>query len=409
MRFLARQPILDRQRDLFAYELLFRSGMDKNSCEGADLEQVSLLMCDTSFLMGLEKLTGGQRAFVNCPTDFLLKDYISLFPHERVVVELLETIVPTPEVIEACRSLKKRGYLLALDDFGDTPDWDPLVAIADFIKVDFRRASPRQRLSLSTRYAGKGIRMLAEKVETPEEFAEALKIGYSLFQGYFFCRPEILQHRPIPSSKLAYLQLLQEATKPDFKIDALASRIKIEPSLTYKLLRYLNSAIFGFRVEIRSIAHALNLLGERELRKWIAVVSVGVLADGKPDELMKLPLLRGRFCELIAPHVGFAGQSNDLFLLGLLSVTDAILDQPLEAILADMPVRKEIKEALLCRPVPYRNVLDLATALERGDWETIGDLAVLLKLKEESISELYVSAVEWSNALWNQIQEPAFK
>ncbi len=409
MRFLARQPILDRKRELYAYELLFRSGMDQNSCDGNDLEQTSLMMCDTSFLMGLQRLTGGQRAFVNCPTDFLLKDYISLFPHELVVVELLETIVPTPEVIEACRRLKKRGYLLALDDFGDTLDWDPLVAIADVIKVDFRQASQKQRHSLALRYAGKGIRMLAEKVETPEEFAEALKAGYSLFQGYFFCRPEILQHRAIPSAKMTYLQLLQEATKPDFKINALASKIKIEPSLTYKLLRYLNSAIFGFRTEIHSIEHALNLLGERELRKWIAVVSVGVLADGKPDELMKVPLLRGRFCELLAPYVALGDQASDLFLLGLLSVTDAILDQPLDEILEDLPVRKDIKEALLEQAVPYRNVLELVIALERGDWDRISDLAVLLKVREERISELYLSAVEWSNALRSQIQEPAMR
>jgi len=360
-------------------------------------------MCDTSFLMGLQRLTGGQRAFVNCPMDFLLKDYISLFPSELVVVELLETIVPNAEVIDACRRLKQKGYLVALDDFGDTPDWDPLVAIADFIKVDFRRASQPQRHSLAARYAGRGIRMIAEKVETPEEFTEALKTGYSLFQGYFFCRPEILLHRPIPSAKLAYLQLLQEVTKPEFDMEAIASKIKIEASLTYRLLRYLNSAIFGFRTEVRSIAHALNLLGEQELRKWIAVVSVGALADGKPHELMKVPLVRGRFCELIAPDAGFADQASDLFLLGLLSVMDAILDQPMNEILEDLPVRKEIKEALLGQPVPYRDLLDLAIALERGDWKTINHLASVLKLKDERISQPYLSAIEWSVAIWSQI------
>jgi EAL and modified HD-GYP domain-containing signal transduction protein len=398
MKFLARQPILDRNRNLFAYELLFRSGTG-NSCDHPDLEQASVAMLDTSFLIGLQRLTDGQRAFVNCPRDFLLKDFVSLFPPGVVVVELLETIVPDAEVIETCRSLKSRGYLLALDDFEDKIDWAPLVEIADFIKVDFRLTPRVQRHSLAARYAGKGIRMLAEKVETQEEFSEAMKLGYSLFQGYFFCRPEILQERAIPAYKLAYVQLLQTVTTPDFKMEVLASKIKLEPSLTYKLLRYLNSPVFGLRVEIHSVSQALQLLGERELRKWIAVVAVGVLADGKPDELMKIPLVRGRFCELLAPYAGMADQSSDLFLLGLLSVTDAILDQPLDVILEELPVRTDIKEALLEQSVPYRRLLELAMALERADWEKVSAFASSVNMTEEQISELYISAVDWSNVL----------
>jgi EAL and modified HD-GYP domain-containing signal transduction protein len=226
-----------------------------------------------------------------------------------------------------------------------------------------------------------------------------MEAGYSLFQGYFFCRPEILQHRPIPAYKMTYVQLLHCVTTPQFKMELLASKIKLEPSLTYKLLRYLNSPVFGLRTEIHSISHALHLLGERELRKWIAVVAVGVLADGKPDELMKVPLIRGRFCELMAPHCGMADEASDLFLLGLLSVTDAILDQPLDVILEEMPVRLEIKEALLEQRVPYRDVLEAALALERGDWEKVSSFAATVKIKEEQISELYISAVDWSNAL----------
>ncbi|HLJ15899.1 MAG TPA: HDOD domain-containing protein [Bryobacteraceae bacterium] len=404
MKFLARQPILDRNRQLFAYELLFRSGT-ANFCDHPDLEEASVAMLDTSFLIGLQRLTDGQLGFVNCPRDFLLKDYVSLFPPKAVVVELLETIVPDAEVIEACRALKHRGYLVALDDFADNPSWNPLVEIADFIKVDFRLSAPLQRHSLAARYAGKGIRMLAEKVETHEEFSEAAKMGYSLFQGYFFCRPEILQHRNIPAHKLAYLQLLQAVTAPDFKMDALAQRIKLEPSMTYKLLRYLNSPVFGLRVEIHSVAQALQLLGEREVRKWIAVVAVGVLADGKPDELMKIPLVRGRFCELLAPHAGMADQASDLFLLGLLSVSDAILDQPLDVILEELPVRTDIKEALLEQSVPYRQLLELAMALERADWGQVSAFASAMNIREEQISELYISAVDWSNVLRSEARQ----
>jgi c-di-GMP-related signal transduction protein len=398
VKFIARQPILTRRRDVFAYELLFRSGI-QNSFDGVNLEQASVSMFDTSFMIGLQKLTGGQRAFVNCPRDFLLHDYISLLPRDQVVVELLENIAPDADVIDAYQRLKKDGYLLALDDFVDAPEWAPLIEIADFIKVDFRLTNRVEQRALAARNKGNGIRMLAEKVETPEEFSEAMEMGYSLFQGYFFCRPEMMQQRGIPASKLAYLDLLGAAMAAEFDMPALALKIKHEPSLTYKLLRYLNSAGFGLRTAIYSIPHALSMLGERELRKWIAVMSVGVIADGKPDELMTVPLVRGRFCELLAPLAHMDAHSNDLFLLGLLSVMDAILDQPFAAILAELPVRNDVKEALLERPGLYKDMLDLATAHERADWETISLLAPRLGLNEDQIPEIYFSAVDWASAL----------
>jgi c-di-GMP-related signal transduction protein len=405
MKYLARQPILNRSRELFAYELLFRSSL-QNSCEGLNLEVASTSVLDTSFLIGFEKVTAGHPMFINCPRDFLLRDYISLFPPKSVVVEILETVVPDQEVVEACRRLKKAGYTIALDDFVDSPDWAPLVALADIIKVDFRLTARTKQRALVSRYAGKNIRMLAEKVETQEEFAAGMYMGYSLFQGYFFCRPEMMQHRNIPSSKLAYLELLRAATAPEFNVNELALKIKHEPSLTFRLLRYLNSAAFGLRAEVHSVAHALSLLGERELRKWIAVVSVGVLADGKPDELMVVPLVRGRFCELLAPLAGMPGHASDLFLMGLLSVMDAILDKPLDSILAELPVRREIKDALQAQKGLYWQLLEIAIAHERADWEKVGVLVGETRMNEEKVSSLYVSAVDWSTDLRRSIAAP---
>jgi EAL and modified HD-GYP domain-containing signal transduction protein len=205
---------------------------------------------------------------------------------------------------------------------------------------------------------------------------------------------------------LAYLELLRAATAPEFDIQELASKIKHEASLTFRLLRYLNSAAFGLRSEIHSVPHALSLLGERELRKWIAVVSVGVLADGKPDELMVVPLVRGRFCELLAPLAGMPGHANDLFLMGLLSVMDAILDQPLESILAELPVRGEIKDALQARTGLYWQLLELAIAHERADWEKVSALVSETGMNEEQVSALYVSAVDWSTALRRTVRAP---
>jgi EAL and modified HD-GYP domain-containing signal transduction protein len=405
MKYLARQPILNRERGLYAYELLFRSSL-QNSCDGLDLELASTSVLDTSFLIGFEKITAGHPMFINCPRDFLLRDYVSLFPPKFVVVEILESVKPDQEIIEACQRLKQAGYMIALDDFVDSPPWAPLVALADVIKVDFRLTSRSEQAALVSRYAGRGVRMLAEKVETQEEYLEGMQMGYSLFQGYFFCRPEMMQHNTLPSFKLAYLELLQAATAPQFDIQELASKIKHEATLTFRLLRYLNSAAFVLRSEIRSVPHALSLLGERELRKWIAVVSVGVLADGKPDELMTVPLVRGRFCELMAPLAGMASHSSDLFLMGLLSVMDAILDQPLDTILTDLPVRREIKEALLARKGLYWQLLEIAIAHEQADWEKVSALMSDAGMKEEQVSALYISAVDWSTALRHTVRAP---
>jgi|HubBroStandDraft_2_1064218.scaffolds.fasta_scaffold21528_3 EAL and modified HD-GYP domain-containing signal transduction protein len=236
-----------------------------------------------------------------------------------------------------------------------------------------------------------------------------MKMGYSLFQGYFFCRPEMLRHGELPASKLAYLELLRAATATEFDIEKLALKIKHEASLTFRLLRYLNSAAFGLRAEVHSVTHALSLLGERELRKWIAVISVGVLADGKPDELMTVPLVRGRFCELLAPLAGLAGHANDLFLMGLVSVMDAILDQPLETVLAELPVRREIKDALLSQKGMYWKLLEIAVAHERADWEKVSALAQETRISEERISAMYVEAVDWSTALGRTVQAPVAK
>jgi c-di-GMP-related signal transduction protein len=406
MKYLARQPILNRERELFGYELLFRNGI-QNSCEGLDMELASTSVLDTSFLIGLEKISAGHPMFFNCPRDFLLRDYVSLFPPKSIVVEILETINPDEEIIDACKRLKERGYRIALDDFVDSDKWAPLVALADIIKVDFRQTSVKEQREIVSRHAGKKIRMLAEKVETQQEFAAAMEMGYSLFQGYFFCHPEMMAHRAMPSFKLTYVELLRAATAPEFDIQSLSVKIKYEPSLTFRLLRYLNSAFFGLRGEIHSVQHALSLLGERELRKWIAVVSVGVLADGKPDELMTVPLIRSRFCELLAPFVGIPDDSNDLFLMGLLSLMDAILDQPIDSILAEMPLRSEIKDALLRQKGQYWQLLEITIAHEQADWQKVSQLVSAIGMNEEHVSTLYLSAVDWCTALRQSFYVPA--
>jgi EAL and modified HD-GYP domain-containing signal transduction protein len=352
-------------------------------------------MVDSFLLLGMQSLTGGERAFINITQDLLVKQYVTLLPREQAVVELLESIEPNEQVIAACRFLKQRGYLIALDDFSPKDKLEPLINLADFIKVDFQSAPDSLRRDLVQLYRPRGIRMLAEKVETPDQFQEALGMGYSYFQGYFFCKPEILFGRDIPACKLNYLMLLREINRDEPDLARVEDVLKRETSLTYKLLRYLNSAAFAFTCEIKSIRHALSLLGLREIRKWTSLVALACMADDKPNELVATSVLRAKFCENLACQIGLANRSTELFLMGLLSMIDAILERPLAEILGELPISGEVKAALLNGVNIYRYVYELVLAYERGNWRRASQFASSLRLTEPVITTAYLEAARW--------------
>jgi len=294
-RFLARQPILARSRKFFAYEILSRYGPE-NYCRPATGSAISVNAMDELFLMGVRTMTEGLPAFLNCTQEFLLNDYLTLMPKELVVGEILETVRPDEEVLNACLRMKNQGYRLALDDYCDLPETQAFLAIADFVKIDVLLTSFAEQRRIVEECHRQHIPVIAEKVETDEQFRLCADIGYDYFQGYFFCRPQIVERRSVPANKSVYLQLLAAANERLFNIQKISQLFRRDVSLSYRLLRYLNSPIFGFQSEIRSIPHALTLLGERPLRKWVSLVSVAGLADEVADSLLRLPLLRARFC-----------------------------------------------------------------------------------------------------------------
>jgi c-di-GMP-related signal transduction protein len=397
-KFLARQPIFNTERVVYGYELLFRSGPDNYFVHPAP-DMASVSAADNLFLIGIDRLARGRRAFINCTRSFLLRDYASLLPKDRVVLEILESIIPDEEVVAACQRLKAEGYLIALDDFCETPEWRPLVLIADFIKVDVLATAPAEQLRLAKKFARTPVKLIAEKVETHEDFERTLGWGYSYFQGYFFQRPEILSHHDIPASKLNYLRILKAANEPILDLEKIAEQIQSEASLSYRLLRYLNSPLFFLRAEIHSIQHALSLIGERGVRKWVSLVAVACMGDGKPEELIILPLIRARFCELMAPSARLESVSNDLFLLGLLSAMDALLDMKMEAVLREIAVEPEIRDALLGRKNRLREVFDIALHYEAGSWEAIDEAAGRMGIGAETIPGCFLQAVEWARKL----------
>jgi len=393
-RFLARQPILTRDRRFFAYEILSRYGPE-NYCKPTTGSQVAVKAMDELFLMGVRTMTEGLPAFINCTREFLLNDYLTLMPKEVIVGEILETVPPDDDVLAACHRMKKEGYRLALDDYCALEATEPFLDVADYVKIDVLLTTFPEQQRLVEECHSRHIPVIAEKVETDEQFRRCAEIGYDYFQGYFFCRPQIVGRRSVPANKTVYLQLLQAANEPEFNLHRISQLFRRDVSLSYRLLRYLNSAAFGFQAEIRSIPHALTLLGERALRKWISLVSVASLGDEVADGLLRLPLLRAMFCELIGQKIGMVRETNELFLLGLLSVMDALLNMRMVDVLIDIPVDDDIKKALLGRPSRYRPVFEVVLDYESGTWEQLAHSARHIGLHEQFLPDLYLRSVRW--------------
>lgn len=392
LRYVARQPIFDREEKVFGYELLFRDGL-QNAFSG-DTDEASRETLDRSLLMGIDVLCDGRRAFVNCTKETLVHGLVRLLPSATTVVEILEDVPADAEVVTACQSLKEDGYLIALDDYVADDPRAPLAEMADIIKVELPLTSEQQRAELVKRYGPWRCRMLAEKIETQGDFVRAREQGFVYFQGYFFRRPEMLSTRVMPANRLNYLRMLQEVSRAELDVPGLERLIKSEASVCYRLLRYLNSAVFGLKNEIHSVRHALSMLGERELRRWVRLVAAVGAGQDKASDLLLSALVRGRFGELMTPHV--AHGESDLFLLGLLSLIDAMLEMPMAEVLEKISLDHETQAVLLGEPSTLRPVFQLMLAHESGEWEAAAELATNMRLDPEATAAYYWQAQQWA-------------
>jgi c-di-GMP-related signal transduction protein len=392
LRYVARQPIIDREEKVFGYELLFRDGL-VNAFSG-DTDEASRATLDRSLLMGLDVLCDGRRAFVNCTRDTLIKGLVTLLPPASTVVEILENVPPDPDVVEACRSLKEAGYMIALDDYVANDARVSLAEMADIIKVDMRLTTEEQRGILIAQHKQWRCLMLAEKIETHGDFVQARDQGFVFFQGYFFRRPEMLNTRDMPANRLNYLRLLQEVCRPELNVSELEKLIKAETSVCYRLLRYLNSAVFGLKSEIHSVRHALSMLGERQVRRWVRLVAAVGAGQDRTSDLVLSALVRARFGEVLQPIVPHG--ESDLFLLGLLSLIDAMLEMPMTEVLERIPLDGETKAVLLGQPSLLRPVYQLILAHESGEWDTAGELSQSLHLDSEEVAGYYWRAQQWA-------------
>lgn len=397
---IARHPILTADERVFGYELLVRE-TQKNDRPTAGTEGAAGTTIDTLNVIGLDVLCDGRLAFVDFSHRMLLEECFLLLPPGQVVVEIGQSIPADDDVIRACQQLKSRGYAMALDNFVSDDVRENLVPYADFIKIGSDHVLPEQSAALAARYGTGQRQMLAQRVETRQDLAKAKKNGFGLFQGYFFRHPERMRARQIPANQATYLLLLQAISKPEKDFLEIENLIKREPALCFRLLCYLNSPLLGMSTQVSSVRHALNLLGEKELVRWIRMATTLAMGRDKPSDLVLSSLVRAQFCELIGSKIKHT--DSDLFLLGMLSLMDAILEVPIGVVVEKLSLDSDTKDQLLGAKVGGETALspvyNLVLAREAGDWERVTGLGKKLNLSLYSINSAYNEAMRWARQI----------
>ena len=399
--YVARQPIFNRSKRIYGYELLFRGG-SANAFPPIDGDTATSKLLSSSFFnVGIEQLTGGRKAFVNFTEELLVKRIPVLFPKDVLVVEILENVNPHNGVVEACREIAKQGYLVALDDFFYNTEWDALISLANIIKIDFLATPIETIKAYVQKLARPGLKFLAEKVETYEEFQTALDLGFEFFQGYFFSKPQMVEGKDISPSKINLLQLVAEANRPDFRFEELEKIVSRDVSISYKLMRYINSPFFKRVHEISSIKQAVVLLGEEGMKRFISLIVMAKLASDKPEELVRTSIIRARLCELLGKYAQTQIDGSELFTLGLFSLIDAIMDQKMETVMQKLPLAEPIKKALTSGEGRLADYLKVATSYEAGDWEGFARSTQRLGIEQERVPKLYLEALGWADSMNN--------
>jgi len=392
LRYVARQPILDLRGRVHAYELLFRAGPE--AAFRGDGNVATRTMLDNTVMFGLDRLTAGLPAFVNCTREALTESLVDVLPPSMTVLEVLETLEPNPELIQACRQLKAAGFRLALDDFVYEPRFEPLIELANYIKVDINATPAYQRKELMQRLKGKAIAMIAEKVETQQEYQQAKAEGFTLFQGYFFCRPILMKNRNIPANRLFHMQILQLLHKDPIDLRQLSDLLKKDTSLTYRLMRLVNSPICAMRQEVRSIETALVVVGEDAFRRIATLAITSEMNSSQSMEILRMAFVRGRFCELAASFCGL--DSTEQYLMGMFSMLPAMLRISIEDLAPSLPMREEIRGAMLGEPVRERCLLEWVECTERGKWADCDKAIEVWNLPSEEVVRCYAEAITWS-------------
>ncbi|MDR0324808.1 MAG: HDOD domain-containing protein [Oscillospiraceae bacterium] len=400
--YFARQPILDQNMRLYGYEMLYRGGPHAdNSGNLVDGDAATAAVIEAFQVRGIDKLAGGKKAFVNFTQKLLLDGVPAYFPPQSLVVEILEDVDPTPELLEELRRLKSLGYMLALDDFVFRPALKPLLRLADIVKVDFFDSvfSMKNFYAVCSHINLAKCLLLAERVETHTAYEKARELGCQLFQGYFFARPTTMSEKTVGVMRINALRMMAEVSRDGIDFNRIAAIIKQDIGLTYKILKLVNSAYFGLVKEITDVKKAVVYLGQMELKKWISFAALVNMSDRKPPELIEMSLVRAHFCETVALHLQLPQESDAFFLTGLFSLLDIMLDTNIHSLLEDVTLPELSHTALTGGRGYMRDTLDLIIALEKGNWEEVLRLSNALSVDSGDMSDLYADSLQWSAEL----------
>ncbi|MGF1694712.1 EAL domain-containing protein [Vibrio kyushuensis] len=392
--YIARQPILDREKKTIGYELLFRDGLN-NSFPEIDPDLATSRLLSDHFLSTHYSTLGDNLGFVNFPYQSLINRVPSLFPADNLVVEILEDCQPSSELLEAVKEMAKQGYKIALDDFVPSKEWKQFLPYVSIIKFDIRVISIEKSKQFIQKIPKGKIEFLAEKVETHKEFQEAKDAGFDYFQGYFFSKPEIIQRKALEPSFMTLIQLCKEVAKEDIDYKSIEELVSTDLTLSYKLLTFVNSSS-TVSTKIGSFKQALVYLGAEKLRKFISLVAIASTQESKPDYLYGLSVQRARFCELIYTQHQTNISEGNAFLTGMFSLLDSLLDQPLEDLVSEMPIEEEVKEALSHESGVLGQTLALVKAYEKADWDNVTVLSGQLNLTNDAITKSYDESVKWT-------------
>ncbi len=409
--FVARQPVFDDQERVWGYELLFRTSGTARTANVQDADMATIRVIADGYLLASGGMKPGQKALVNFPQRLLVEDAGFALPPDRCIIEILEDVLPEPEVVAAVERLKKAGYTLAIDDFLGQPALMPFLPFVSIVKVDILGLeNDLERIRAVAQDLKKhDLALLAEKVEDLETFRATRDMGFSLFQGFFFSKPEIIPGKKVSANQVSKLQLLQELGKEDLAFPAVSNIIKTDPSLSYRLFKYVNMASQGFAQRIDSVERAVMLLGQRQLVQWLRAIILSDLSPSKKaSELAFISVDRGRFLERVAERDrSGALQAETMFLLGMFSVLDAMLGQSMDSILEHLPLNAELRAALSGERSPLSPWLELVRAYESGDWDRAQSLAGKLGLKLTTTDRLYVQALTWTQSVMESAGEKA--
>ena len=389
--FVGRQPILGPNLNTIGYEVLYRNCEVGEAIFTDESVATATVLLNTYLDIGLEHVVGSHLAFLNIPKQFLLERYCEALPKNRVVLEILENIEPTPEVLEALHSLSKQGYTIALDDFVYNDRLKPFLEIADIVKIDVLGKSKEQLQQELAPLQNSRFCLLAEKVETKEMYELCKTLGFAYFQGYFFFRPDIIHGRGIPSNRVALLELLGKIQDPHIPFEKLVEHIRNDLSLSYKVLRYVNSAHAGLPKRVDSIDHAACMVGMDRIRTWATLI-VMASDQTKAHEILVVALVRAKMCEHLGHRLG-STTPEKFFTMGLLSVMDALYDLPMPDIMKKLPLPEDILEALINGTGDMGLVLSCMKAYEEGEWMELKHL----QLDPAIIRDYYLEAIDWSN------------